>query len=245
MKSANSRRTFIKQVGGSFIALQGLSAFSALANAATARITPDAQSVLLVIDVQNCFLPGGTLPVKDGDTIIPTINALSKKFDNIVLTQDWHTAHHSSFASSHEGKKPYDTTTMSYGEQVLWPDHCVQGSEDAQLASGLNIPHAQLVIRKGYNSEIDSYSAFFAADKKTKTGLTSYLRERGINKVYVCGLATDFCVAWSALDARKNNFDVYVIDDAVKGIDLNNSVAKAWQQMKAAGVKRISSTDFA
>ena len=212
---------------------------------AKGAITPGDNAVLLVIDVQNCFLPGGTLAVQGGNEIIPIINELSKKFANVVMTQDWHTPNHASFASSHPGKKPFETTELFYGTQVLWPDHCVQGSEDAKLAEGLDIPHAQLIIRKGYHNEIDSYSTFVAADKKTKTGLTGYLLERGLTDVYVCGLATDFCVSWSAVDARAAELDVSVIEDACRGIDLNGSVAAAWKAMAAAGIKRIQSTDIA
>jgi nicotinamidase/pyrazinamidase len=195
--------------------------------------------------VQNCFLPGGTLAVQGGNEIIPIINGLAKKFDNVVMTQDWHTPHHASFASSHPGKKPFETMELSYGTQVLWPDHCVQGSDDAKLAEGLDIPHAQLIIRKGYHNEVDSYSTFVAADRKTKTGLTGYLLERGLTDVYVCGLATDFCVSWSALDARAAELKVSVIEDACRGIDLNGSVAAAWKAMAEAGINRIQSTDIA
>ena len=212
---------------------------------AKGMITPGDNAVLLVIDVQNCFLPGGTLPVNGGDEVIPIINELAKKFANVVITQDWHTPNHASFASSHPGKKPFETKELFYGTQVLWPDHCVQGSDDAKLAEGLDIPHAQLIIRKGYHNEIDSYSTFVAADKKTKTGLTGYLLERGLTDVYVCGLATDFCVSWSAVDARAAELDVSVIEDACRGIDLNGSVAAAWKSMAEAGVKRIQSTDIA
>jgi nicotinamidase/pyrazinamidase len=208
-------------------------------------ITPGDNAVLLVVDVQNCFLPGGTLPVQGGNEIIPIINELAKKFANVVMTQDWHTPHHASFASSHPGKKPFETTELFYGTQVLWPDHCVQGSDDAKLAEGLDIPHAQLIIRKGYHNEVDSYSTFVAADRKTKTGLTGYLLERGLTDVYVCGLATDFCVSWSALDARAAELKVSVIEDACRGIDLNGSVAAAWKAMAEAGINRIQSTDIA
>lgn len=210
-----------------------------------ADIVPGPDSVLLVIDVQNCFLPGGTLAVSDGDQIIPVINALGKKFENVIFTQDWHTPGHASFASSHPGKAAFDTIEMPYGTQVLWPDHCVQGSEDAQLSGELDIPHAQLIIRKGYHSEVDSYSTFVEADGSTKTGLTGYLQERGLSKVYVCGLATDFCVSWSAQDAAAANLSVSVIEDACRGIDLGGSVAAAWQAMADAGVARISSSDIA
>ncbi|MBT05725.1 MAG: nicotinamidase/pyrazinamidase [Rhodospirillaceae bacterium] len=209
-----------------------------------AKLTPSETSVLLVVDVQNCFLPGGTLAVPNGDEIIPVINSLGEKFQNIIFTQDWHTQDQVSFASNHPGKEPFETVELSYGTQVLWPDHCVQGTHDARLASGLNIPHAQLIIRKGYHSEIDSYSAFVAADRKTKTGLTGYMRERGLQEVYVCGLATDFCVNWSAMDARQAGMDVWVIEDACRAIDLNGSLDSAWKDMEREGVQRISSADI-
>ena len=201
-----------------------------------ASITPSPTSVLLVVDVQNCFLPGGTLAVPDGNEIIPIINSLGEKFQNVIFTQDWHTENHASFASSHPGKEPFETIELAYGTQVLWPDHCVQGSDDALLAGGLNIPHAQLIIRKGYHNEIDSYSTFVAADGETKTGLTGYMRERGLQEVYVCGLATDFCVGWSAIDARRAGMDVWVIEDACRAIDLNGSLKAAWKTMKQEGV---------
>jgi nicotinamidase/pyrazinamidase len=223
----------------------GLAAAALPAIPARAAMKPGKDAVLLVIDVQNCFLPGGTLPVKGGNEIIPVINGLAKKFANVVMTQDWHTQHHASFASTHPGKKPFETIELSYGTQVLWPDHCVQGSDDAKLAAGLDIPHAQLIIRKGYHNEVDSYSTFVAADKKTKTGLTGYLRERGLTNVYVCGLATDFCVSWSAVDAAAAELKVSVIEDACRGIDLNGSLAAAWKSMLAKGVKRVQSSDIA
>lgn len=212
---------------------------------AQSTIKPGRNAVLLVIDVQNCFVPGGTLPVTGGDEIVPLINSLAKKFDNVVLTQDWHTPNHASFASSHPGKNPFETVKMPYGTQVLWPDHCIQGSKDAELAPGLNIPHAQLIIRKGYHNEVDSYSTFVAADGKTKTGLTGYLAERGLTDVYACGLATDFCVSWSAIDAAGAGLNVSVIEDACRGINLNGSVAAAWASMQKAGVGRIQSSDIA
>ena len=211
---------------------------------ALAATTPRDSDALLVIDVQNCFLPGGSLAVKDGDAVVPVINALAAKFRNVVATQDWHTPGHASFASAHSGKKPFETVAMPYGQQVLWPDHCVQGTEGAALSSGLKIPHVQLVIRKGYNPGVDSYSAFVEADGATKTGLAGYLKERGIQRVFVAGLATDFCVAWSALDARKAGFETAVIEDACRGIDLNGSLAAAWAQMKEAGVARIQSAEI-
>lgn len=212
---------------------------------AAGKITADRNSVLLVVDVQNCFLPGGSLAVKDGDKVIPVINTLAKKFAHVVLTQDWHTPGHISFASSHNGKKPFETTDVAYGKQVLWPDHCVMGTEGAALSKDLAIPHAQLVLRKGYDKVIDSYSAFTEADGKTTTGLAGYLKSRKLQRVFVAGLATDFCVAWSALDARKAGFETYVIEDACRGIDTQGSLAKAWADMGKAGVKRIKSGDLA
>jgi nicotinamidase/pyrazinamidase len=205
------------------------------------KLKPGETDALAVIDVQNCFLPGGTLPVPQGDQIVPLINRLAPLFQNVVITQDWHTAGHASFASTHPGKKPFETVQLPYGTQVLWPDHCIQGTPDADLAKDLKIPHAQLVIRKGYRQHVDSYSAFLEADRKTMTGLTGYLKERGIRHVYFVGLATDFCVAWSALDAKKAGFEASVIEDATRGIDAGGSLGKAWTDMSGAGVKRILS----
>jgi nicotinamidase/pyrazinamidase len=209
------------------------------------KIKPGSSSALIVVDVQNCFLPGGSLAVKDGDAVIPVINKISKSFENVVMTQDWHTPHHVSFASSHDGKKPFEMIKLAYGNQVLWPDHCVQGTEGASIAKGIDIPQAELIIRKGFHNDVDSYSAFLEADKETKTGLASYLKERRIDTVFVTGLATDFCVAWTAIDARATGLNVYVVDDACRGIDINGSIAKAWQDMTAAGVKKIESADIA
>jgi nicotinamidase/pyrazinamidase len=211
---------------------------------AQGRIAPGDDDVLAVIDVQNCFLPGGTLPVPEGDKVIPIINRLAPAFRNVVITQDWHTPGHISFASSHPGKKPFETVTLPYGSQVLWPDHCIQGTADAEVHKELRIPHAQLIIRKGYRQHVDSYSAFLEADRKTRTGLTGYLQERGLKRVFLVGLATDFCVAWSALDARRAGFDAYVIEDATRGIDAGGSMARAWADMSSAGVRRISSSDI-
>jgi len=208
-------------------------------------IKPGANAALLVVDVQNCFIDGGTLPVKGGAEVVPVINKLAGAFQNIVVTQDWHTPGHASFASTHGGKKPFESVKLGYGNQVLWPDHCVQGSEDAALNKDLKLPTAQLIIRKGYHKDVDSYSAFVEADQKTPTGLAGYLKARGIRAVYVTGLATDFCVAWTALDARKAGFETYVIEDATRAIDLNGSLAAAWKQMAAKGVKRIQSSDIA
>jgi nicotinamidase/pyrazinamidase len=208
---------------------------------AQAKLSPGENDALAVIDVQNCFLPGGTLPVPDGDKIIPLINRLAPMFRNVVITQDWHTPGHISFASSHAGKKPFETVQLPYGTQVLWPDHCIQNTADAEVAKELRIPHAQLVIRKGYRQHVDSYSAFLEADRKTMTGLTGYLKERGLRHVYFVGLATDFCVAWSALDAKRAGFDATVIEDATRGINAGGSLGKAWADMSSAGVRRVQS----
>ena len=189
-------------------------------------------------------MPGGSLPVPEGDRVVPVINRIARAFRNVIITQDWHTPHHVSFASSHPGKKPFDTIELPYGPQILWPDHCVQGTIDADLHEGLSIPHAALLIRKGYRQHVDSYSAFLEADRKTKTGLTGYLQERGFKRVFLVGLATDFCVAWSALDARRSGFDALVIEDATRGIDAGGSLGKAWTDMTSAGVRRISSSDL-
>ena len=212
---------------------------------AAGKIKPDGKSALIVVDVQNCFLDGGTLAVKDGNAVIPVINQLAPMFENVVVTQDWHTAGHASFASAHGGKKPFETTKLKYGTQVLWPDHCVQGTDDAALGKELKVPTAQLIIRKGFHKDMDSYSAFEEADHKTATGLAGYLKARGIKTVFVTGLATDFCVAWTAMDARKAGFNAYVVEDATRGIDLNGSLAAAWKQMASKGVKRIQSSDIA
>ncbi len=191
---------------------------------------------LLVIDVQNDFCPGGALAVPDGDAIVPGINTLMDDFDAVILTQDWHPAGHSSFASSHDGKSPYDMVEMPYGPQVLWPDHCVQGSAGAAFHLSLRTERADLIIRKGYNPQIDSYSAFFENDQKTPTGLEGYLRTRGIDSLVLVGLATDFCVNFSAVDAAKLGFSVHVRQDLCRAIDLNGSLAAAQDGMARAGV---------
>jgi nicotinamidase/pyrazinamidase len=228
--------------GMSAVAVAGI---APRAGHAAGKITIDDSSVLLVIDVQNCFLPGGSLAVKDGDKVVPVINRLAKGFANVVMTQDWHTAGHVSFASSHPGKKPFETIDLKYGKQVLWPDHCVQGTDGASLSKDLSIPQAELIIRKGFHKNVDSYSAFTEADGKTTTGLSSYLKARKLHRVFVAGLATDFCVAWTAMDARKAGFETYVIEDACRGIDTQGSLAKAWTDMTKAGVRRIQSGDIA
>jgi nicotinamidase/pyrazinamidase len=238
-ESLTQRRTLL--AGSASFVLLGTAGIPLFAGAAT---KPGAKSALIVVDVQNCFVTGGTLPVKDGEQVVPVINKLAPLFANVVITQDWHTAGHASFASSHSGKKPFETTKLGYGMQVLWPDHCVQGTGDAALHKDLALPTAQLVIRKGYRKDTDSYSAFTEADGKTTTGLAGYLKARAIDEVFVCGLATDFCVAWTALDARKAGFKAAVIEDACRGIDLNGSLQAAWANMAKAGVKRIQSSDI-
>jgi nicotinamidase/pyrazinamidase len=200
-----------------------------------------ATDALLVVDVQEDFLPGGALAVARGDEIVPLVNRVAAQFAVVVLTQDWHPAGHASFASSHPGKRPFQTMRLPYGEQVLWPDHCVQGSAGAAFAAGLDIPHAQLVIRQGHHRKVDSYSAFLEADRKTKTGLDGYLTSRGVKRVFCVGLATDFCVAWTALDARRLRFQAAVIEDACRAIDTGGSLEAAWKAMKKAGVRRLSS----
>lgn len=202
-------------------------------------MSPD--SLLLVIDVQNDFLPGGALAVPRGDEVVAVINRIVRGFTNVILTQDWHTPRHISFASAHPGRQPFETTQLAYGAQVLWPDHCVQGTRGADFADGLDVPHAQAIVRKGYHAHTDSYSAFVEADRKTPTGLAGLLRERGITTVYCCGLATDFCVAWSALDAKAAGFETYVIEDACRAIDTAGSLAAARAALAQAGVAFVTS----
>lgn len=203
-------------------------------------MSPD--SLLLIIDVQNDFLPGGALAVPRGDEVVPAINAISRRFANVILTQDWHPPRHVSFASAHPGRQPFETIELAYGAQVLWPDHCVQGSRGADFAAALDVPHAQAIVRKGYHAHTDSYSAFVEADRKTPTGLAGMLRERGIATVYCCGLATDFCVAWSALDAQAAGFRTFVIEDACRAIDTAGSGAAARAALAQAGVAMVDST---
>lgn len=193
-------------------------------------------NALIVIDVQNDFCPGGALAVPDGDAIVPGINLLMDNFDSVILTQDWHPSGHASFASSHPGKAPYDMVDMPYGAQVLWPDHCVQGSPGAAFHSALSTDRADLIIRKGYDPAIDSYSAFFENDQTTPTGLQGYLRTRGISRLTMVGLATDFCVSYSAQDAVKLGFSVTVHTDLCRAIDLDGSLSGAVQGMKNIGV---------
>jgi nicotinamidase/pyrazinamidase len=237
-----NRRTILRSLTGAFAVLAANGGGSGWAR--PRGIKPDATSALIVVDVQNCFLTGGTLPVKNGDAVVPVINAIAPAFQNVILTQDWHPPGHASFASTYPGKKPFEKIKLPYGDQVLWPDHCVQGTHDAELDRDLNLPQAILILRKGFHRGVDSYSAFDEADRKTSTGLGGYLKQRGIMQLFVAGLATDFCVAWTALDARHAGFVVYVIDDACRGIDINGSVAAAWEKMARAGVHRIQSTDI-
>jgi len=236
-----SRRALLAGTGSALL----MAALGAVERAVSqGAIKPGGQDMLLVVDVQNCFTPGGSLAVNEGDKIIPIVNRLARSFPNVVLTQDWHTPGHVSFASSHPGKKPFESIQLPYGTQVLWPDHCVQGTPGAEIHRDIAIPHAQLIIRKGYRQQIDSYSAFLEADGRTPTGLGGYCRERGLRHVYLVGLATDFCVAWSAMDARKAGMNATVIEDACRGIDAGGSLAKAWRDMFAAGVKKVQSAEI-
>ncbi len=202
------------------------------------RLLPD--DVLLAVDVQRDFLPGGgALAVPDGDAVVPVVNRLAKLFGHVLLTQDWHPADHVSFAANHPGRAAFETVELPYGSQVLWPTHCVQGTDGAGFAPGLDVPQAELVIRKGFRPAVDSYSAFTEADRRTPTGLAGYLRERGLRRLFLAGLATDFCVAWSALDGRAAGFEVHVVEDACRGIDAQGSLDRAWRMMEQAGVRRI------
>ncbi len=199
------------------------------------------RSALLVVDIQYDFLPGGALAVAQGDAVIAVVNRVARRFENVLLTQDWHPPGHISFASTHAGRKPFEVTTLPYGEQVLWPDHCVQGTRGAALADALDVPHAQLVIRKGYHAHTDSYSAFLEADRKTHTGLHGYLSERGIEEVFCVGLATDYCVTWTALDAIRFGLGANVIMDACRAIDVAGSLGHAVTALKDARVNILSS----
>ena len=193
--------------------------------------------LLLVVDVQNDFCPGGALAVADGDLVVPAINALAQRFEHVAFTQDWHPEGHLSFASSHAGRAPLETIETDYGKQVLWPDHCIQGTKGAEFHPGLDRRRAELVVRKGFRREIDSYSAFYENDRSTPTGLAGYLRERGFRRLFLAGLATDFCVAWSALDSRKEGFDAVLVEDACRAIDMDGSLDDALARMKSAGVE--------
>jgi nicotinamidase/pyrazinamidase len=209
------------------------------------RATFGADDVLVIVDIQYDFCPGGALSVPHGDEVIPLINSLAARFANVVLTQDWHPRGHFSFASSHPGKKPYDVIAASYGPQVLWPDHCVRETPGAEFHAGLYAPHASLVVRKGIHPTIDSYSAFYENDRKTPTGLGGYLRERGLTRLFLAGLAFDFCVRYSAEDARRHGFDAFVIEDACRGIDIDGSVAATRTSFVECGVACINAREFA
>jgi len=195
--------------------------------------------VLIVIDVQNDFCPGGALPVPGGDEVIEPIQRVARRFEHLVLTQDWHPPNHASFASAHPGKKPFDSIGLSYGAQTLWPDHCVQGTLGAEFHPALALPQAESILRKGFRREIDSYSAFFENDRATPTGLAGYLRERGLRRVFLAGLAYDYCVGFSALDARRLGLEAFVFRDACRAIDLNGSVAAMEAEFAKAGVAVI------
>ncbi len=195
--------------------------------------------ILLVVDVQNDFCPGGNLAVPRGDEVVPVINALARRFQHVVLTQDWHPSGHQSFASSHSGRKAYETIEVAYGPQILWPDHCVQGTRGAEFRSDLDIPHAALLIRKGFRPHTDSYSAFYENDRKTPTGLAGYLRERGLKRLFVAGLALDFCVRYSAEDARREGFDVIVVEDACRGIEVDGSIKATLASFASLGIATI------
>jgi nicotinamidase/pyrazinamidase len=207
-------------------------------------IAPTDTDVLLVVDVQKDFCPGGRLAVPRGDEVVPIVNRLAAKFTNVVLTQDWHPPGHLSFASSHPGKQPYQTIDVAYGPQVLWPDHCVQGTPGAEFREDLQIPNAALVIRKGFRRAIDSYSAFYENDRATPTGLAGYLRERGLRRVFLAGLAFDFCVRYSAEDAHREGFEAIVIEDACRGIDVDGSVAATRRRLAELGVRCVEAAEI-
>jgi nicotinamidase/pyrazinamidase len=203
------------------------------------RRSRDGREILLIVDMQNDFCPGGALAVPRGDEIVPLVNRLAGQFGHVALTQDWHPPGHLSFASTHPGKHPFETIEAPYGPQVLWPDHCVQGTAGAAFHAGLDVPHAELVLRKGFVPTIDSYSAFRENDRRTPTGLASYLRERGFERITVAGIASDFCVLFSALDAREAGFEVTVETAACRGIDIDGSLARALASMREAGVRLV------
>jgi nicotinamidase/pyrazinamidase len=197
---------------------------------------------LLVIDLQNDFCPGGSLAIAGGDEIVPTVNALAARFDAVILTQDWHPAGHISFASAHPGAEPYSAIDAPYGPQALWPDHCVQNTAGAAFHPALAVPHAELILRKGFRADIDSYSAFLENDHFTPTGLAGYLRERGLRRLFLCGLAYDFCVRHSAIDGTALDFECLVIEDATRAVNLPGSVEATDQAFEEAGIQRIAST---
>jgi nicotinamidase/pyrazinamidase len=237
-----NRRAALRSLSGALLVLAADG--GALARALPRRLKPDAHDALIIVDVQNCFVSGGTLAVIHGEDVVPVINRIAPAFPNVVVTQDWHPSDHASFASAHPGMKPFETIRLAYGDQLLWPDHCVQGTPDAELYPKLSVPQTQLILRKGFHKDVDSYSAFEEADRKTQTGLEGYLKQRGIRTLFVTGLATDFCVQWTALDARRFGFETYVIEDACRGIDVSGSLAAAWNAMAKSGVKLIKSSDI-
>jgi nicotinamidase/pyrazinamidase len=200
----------------------------------------DDRDILVIVDLQMDFCPGGALAVPQGDQIVPLVNRLAAEFAHVVLTQDWHPRGHSSFASSHSARQPFDTIDLSYGQQILWPEHCVQGTTGAAFHPDLDVPHAELVLRKGFRTAIDSYSAFFENDRRTPTGLVGYLKERRFERVTLCGLATDFCVFYSAIDGRQAGFEVTVVTGACRGIDIDGSLSQAMRAMNEAGVTLLS-----
>jgi nicotinamidase/pyrazinamidase len=199
---------------------------------------------LIVVDLQNDFCPGGALAVPEGDSIVPLVNSLVGKFAHVILTQDWHPKGHSSFASAHEGRQPFQSIRLDYGEQTLWPDHCVQGTKGAEFHPSLALTGGELILRKGFRGSIDSYSAFQENDRKTKTGLAGYLRERGLKRLAMCGLALDYCVGWSALDGRSEGFEVTIVEDACRAIDLEGSLDRARKAMTQAGVSLVGAAAF-
>jgi len=210
----------------------------------TSRIRPGEHDVLLVVDIQNDFCPGGALAVPRGDEVVPIVNRLAQRFAHVILTQDWHPRGHQSFASSHSGRKPFDVIEVAYGPQILWPDHCIQQSVGAAFRADLDIPHAELIIRKGYRPRIDSYSALFENDHNTPTGLAGYLRERGLRRVFITGLALDFCVRYSVEDASAAGFEVVVVEDACRGIDVDGSVAATWRMFNTLEIPAISAVEL-
>lgn len=205
----------------------------------TGKVVTQEHDILLVVDIQNDFCPGGALAVPGGNEIVPIVNRLAAQFEHVILTQDWHPAGHQSFASSHSGMRPYQSIEVEYGTQILWPDHCVQGTKGAEFHADLRMPHAELVLRKGYHRNVDSYSAFYENDRKTHTGLAGYLRERGLTRVFLAGLAFDFCVRFSAEDAVREGFNVTVIEDACRGIDVDGSMRATHDMFATHGVRSI------
>jgi nicotinamidase/pyrazinamidase len=210
----------------------------------TEPVTIGERDILLIVDIQNDFCPGGGLAVPRGDEVVPIVNGLASRFQHVVLTQDWHPRGHLSFASTYADKKPYETVELAYGTQVLWPDHCIQGTRGADFRTDLQVPHAELVLRKGYHREIDSYSAFVENDRKTATGLAGYLRERGFTRVFVAGLAFDFCVRYSAEDAHREGFKVTVVEDACRAIDIAGSTAQTWRGLAELCIPCVGAETF-